>query len=252
MAPEPATSSAQIPAWVYKGLTFVGAKMNALASRRRAHINLMGDRDIEWSWVVAHLPQGPGEALDFGNGGASLGLVAAMEGHKVTAVDLLPVAFPYRHPGLSLLQGDVLGLPFEEARFDLVINCSTVEHVGLAGRYGVTVDAGDGDLLAMARLRSLMKPGAIMLLTVPVGIDAVFAPMCRVYGEQRLPRLLDGFEVDVDEFWVKDFDNRWITTDRAKALSCEGYAGSTNPLENFYGLGCFRLLRPVYDEGPAK
>jgi len=45
---------------------------------------LVGDRDVEWSWIVSHMPLGPGEALDFGCGGGSwLGLVAARRGHLI-------------------------------------------------------------------------------------------------------------------------------------------------------------------------
>jgi hypothetical protein len=74
-----------------------------------------------------------------------------------------------------------------------------------------------------------------MLLSVPVGRDAVFSPWHRVYGPERLPRLLDGFAVEASEFWVKDADNRWITAEEATALA-------TQPLERLYGLGCFVLL----------
>jgi len=54
---------------------------------------------------------------------------------------------------------DILKVDLPAKHFDLVINWSTVEHVGLAGRYGVTKSRPDGDLEAMARLRDLMKPG---------------------------------------------------------------------------------------------
>jgi SAM-dependent methyltransferase len=76
---------------------------------------------------------------------------------------------------VRFIQGDLLKLDLPTNHFDLIINCSTVEHVGLVGRYSVTENRPDGDLEAMARLRDLMKPSAIMLLTVPVGQDAIFA-----------------------------------------------------------------------------
>jgi len=123
-------------------------------------------------------------------------------------------------------------------------NCSTVEHVGLVGRYGVTENRPDGDLEAMARLRELMKPGGIMLLTIPVGRDAVFAPLCRVYGRERLPLLLEGYIVEKEAFWVKDRENRWVQADRETALDFEASAGSWDPLQNVYALGCFVLRKP--------
>ncbi len=206
--------------------------------------NLAGDRDIEWSWITSQMPSGPGEALDFGPGGSHLALIAAQRGFNVTAVDLASVRWPYVHPGLCFIRGDLLKLPLPKEHFDLVINCSTVEHVGLAGRYGVTESRPDGDLDAMARLRELMRPGGVMLLTIPVGQDAVFAPLCRVYGRERLPRLLDGYIVEKEIFWVKDRENRWVQADRETALNFEASAGSWDPWQNVYALGCFVLRRP--------
>jgi len=205
--------------------------------------NLLGDRDIEWSWIAAQMPLGPGNALDFGPGGSHLGLIAAQRGFEVTAVDREHVHWPYLHPQLRLIRGDILILPLPKKHFDLVINCSTVEHVGLAGRYGVTEDRPDGDLEAMGRLRELMKPGGIMLLTLPVGLDAVFAPLCRVYGAQRLPRLLEGYTVEKEMYWTKDSQNRWVLCDKAIALSVRASAGSWNPLQNVYALGCYVLRK---------
>jgi hypothetical protein len=89
-----------------------------------------------------------------------------------------------------------------------------------------------------------MKPSAIMLLTVPVGQDAVFAPLCRVYGKERLPRLLSGFVLEREMFWVKDAENRWVQCDEETALSFEASAGSWDPLRNVYALGCFVLRKP--------
>ena len=120
-----------------------------------------------------------------------------------------------------------------------------VEHVGLAGRYSVTEEIEDGDLEAMARLYATMKPGAVMLLTVPVGRDAVFAPMTRIYGNERLPRLVRGFTIETEDYWTKDDSNRWIPCSRETALLLEVSAGADDPLENFYGLGCLVLRRPV-------
>lgn len=207
-------------------------------------LNLLGDRDVEWSWISAQMPWGPGEALDFGAGASYLGLIAAQRGFNVTAVDLECVQWAYAHPGLRFIQGDILKLPLPREHFDLVINCSTVEHVGLAGRYGVTENRPDGDLEAMARLRELMKPGGVMLLTIPVGQDAVFAPLCRVYGKERLPRLLEGYRVEKEVYWVKDQDNRWRQTDKETALNFQASAGSWDPLQNIYALGCFVLRKP--------
>lgn len=203
--------------------------------------NIVGDRAVEWSWVISQMPPGPGEALDLGPEGSHLSLVAAQRGFNVIALDLQPVHRLYRHPRLQFVQGDILKPSLPKEHFDLIINCSTVEHVGLAGRYGVAESRPDGDLEAMVRLRELMKPGGAMLLTIPVGQDEVFAPFCRVYGTRRLPRLLEGYTVEEEAFWVKDSQNRWVLSDREIALNFKASAGSDDPLQCIYALGCFVL-----------
>jgi SAM-dependent methyltransferase len=231
------TVSANLPDWLYD------AVKNMRGARVAKKQNLLGDRDIEWSWVAAHIPSGPGTALDFGPGGSYLGLIAAQRGYKVTAVDLEPLSWPYVHPNLKAQRGDLLQISLSKNHFDLVLNCSTVEHVGLSGRYGVTTSQPDGDLAAMQKLRSLMKPKGLMVLTTPVGSDEVFPPLTRVYGAQRLPLLLEGFSVIKEMFWIKDDQNKWIQTDRRSALSLKAFAGSWNPLKDYYGIGCFVLKR---------
>ncbi len=237
-----------LPDWLYGMLRAVKQYYLKTKGGSQSQRNLLGDRDIEWSWVASQMPSGPGEALDFGNGGTYLGLIAALRDFNVLAVDLGAVCWPYEHPNLRFRQGDILKLPFSEKYFDLIINCSTVEHVGLVGRYGVIEDRQIGDLEAMALLRKLMKPGGIMLLTIPLGQDAVFPPMCRVYGKQRLPQLVDGFTVEKEIFWAKNEYNLWIQCDREMALTFHASAGSRNPLQNVYALGGFVLRKPGQEE----
>ncbi len=166
--------------------------------------NLLGDRDVEWSWIAANMPSGPGRALDFGNGGGPLALMAALRGFDAWAVDLNPVNWPYVHSNLRFLQGNIHTLDLEKGSFDLISNCSVVEHIGVPGRYNVAVDDADGDLKAMARLRELMSHSGLMLLTVPVGEDEVFRPIARVYGEKRLPMLLASFQVAFESYFTKE------------------------------------------------
>ncbi len=217
--------------------------LKKIRDRFRKHFhNLLGDRDIEWSFVTAHMPAGPGRALDFGPGGSHLALAAARKGFDVTALDLEKPVFPYLHEHLELAGGDILKFPLQDNSLDLIINCSTVEHVGLVGRYGINESAPDGDLKAMGVLHRSMKPHATMLLTIPVGRDRVFAPFCRVYGDSRLPKLLKGFRIEKEEYWVKDSANRWIQAPKQQALSYEASIGS-HPLKNIYALGCFVLRK---------
>ena len=215
----------------------LGAIAFDVAARRAtppdASPSLAGDRDLEWTFCQSRLGDAPSRTLDFGaDAGIPLSLAAALRGHEVVALDQLEVQGSVRHPAIRFVVGDILDRPLGEEKFDTVINCSTVEHVGLAGRYG-SRDAGDGDLEAMGVLAEAMAPGAKQILTIPVGRDRVCAPQHRIYGEQRLPRLLERYEVVEEQYWRKGGD-AWEPSDRAAALAVEGSA-------SFYALGLFVL-----------
>lgn len=206
-------------------------------------LTLKGDRDIESSWVAAQLPNNPGKILDFGCGTSSHGLLGSMKGGDVTGLDLKTIHVPYKAQNLKFQQGDILDIDLGDETFDVVINCSSIEHVGLSARYGGKASP-DGDLEAMRRLRSLMAvPDGTMILTVPVGRDSVFPPLHRVYGKSRLKELLDGFDIIKEEFWSKnEGSNVWQRV-------CEEEALEALPSKSFYALGLF-VLRPTGSPAP--
>lgn len=100
-------------------------------------------------------------------------------------------AVHYDHPDMrSCLVTDFKRQPeFVDAAFSI----SSFEHDGL-GRYGDPLDP-DGDLKAMAFVKSVLKPGGRLYLSVPVGLDTLVWNAHRIYGDKRLPMLLDGWEL---------------------------------------------------------
>ena len=199
-------------------------------------LDLTGDRHIEWSYAAARVSRfaGPGKSiLDFGAGSGFLSLAAGSTGARVLAIDLMPLQFPLSYPNIEFREEDVMDLSEEDGRFDLIMNCSTIEHVGLGGRYG-SADRPDGDIKAMAKLRSLLAPGGHMVMVLPVGQDAVFSSLHRVYGKDRLSRLLDGYRVLESSYLRKNARNEWIACDREEALSVAGSA-------RYYALGAMVL-----------
>jgi hypothetical protein len=209
------------------------------ASRRIAErdgATLIGDRWIEWSFCLARLADGPGMTLDFGADVGFLSLAAAQRQHDVVALDRMPPTLDYRHPRVTALQADILDRPLEGRRFGQIINCSSVEHVGLAGRYGSFEDP-NGDLKAMAIMGDLLDTEGRMIMTIPVGRDLVCAPLHRIYGHERLPRLLEGYSIQEAQYWRRDpAASAWIEVDRDDALQTEGS-------EWFYALGLLVLKR---------
>lgn len=198
--------------------------------------NIIGDRDIEYSFIAANLPEKKGRVLDFGSGGTPLSLIADLKGNDTTAVDLLKYNYMFRTK-IKFIQGDILKTDKLKADyFDTIINCSSIEHVGLSGRYGINENIPNGDLDAMIKLKDLLKKGGAMLLTIPVGKDMVVTGMHRIYGQKRLPILLKGFKIIKQQFWTKNPDNLWHQTDKNHALKTEGS-------NRYYGIGCFVLKK---------
>ena len=222
-----------------RGLAFAGNVAHGLSQRLAAvggGATLAGDRWVEWSFCMARLAEGPGRTLDFGADVGFLSLAAAQRGHEVVALDRLAVAPAFDHERIEFLQADILDRPLPDQKFDQILNCSSVEHVGLAGRYGST-DQADGDLEAMMIMHEALTPEGRMVMTVPVGQDLVCSPLHRIYGLDRLPRLLDGYGVEEQQFWQKRPGRSiWEQTDREAALATQGSA-------SFYALGLFVLTR---------
>ena len=205
---------------------------------------LEGDRGIEWGWARENLPSfGQGRiVLDVGPmDGFHLSMDAYGKGYEVVAVGLEDIKPPV--PQIHYVRQDILKTEFGFG-FDYVLNVSTTEHIGL-GLYGDPLGE-DFDLLAMQRLRRWMRPDGdgIQILTVPVGIDAVVGHWHRVYGEKRLPRLLDGYAILREAYWAKTADNsQWVQVSKEVALEePPGLVPEPSMLNLSYALGGFILV----------
>lgn len=62
------------------------------------------------------------------------------------------------------------------------------------GAFGESLDP-DADVSAMRRMKSMVKQGGRLFLVVPLGEDRVQFNIGRVYGDRRLPTLLDGWRL---------------------------------------------------------
>jgi len=77
--------------------------------------------------------------------------------------------------------------------YDLAVSISSFEHDGL-GRYGDPLNP-DGDFQAMKDVAKVLKPSGCLILSIPVGKDKLVWNAHRIYGEKRLPKLLEGWTV---------------------------------------------------------
>jgi len=160
-------------------------------SARVAGVN---ERIVELPYAMAALGRlAPGaRILDIGSAESWFPLAAASLGFDVTALDLREL--PYSHPQLRSISSPFeQWQPDEPGRFDAIFLISTIEHIGI-GAYGEAAGATDADLGAVARVRELLVPGGLLVLTTPYGRRAVNA-LERIYDDEALADLLDGWEI---------------------------------------------------------
>ncbi len=163
---------------------------------RNARVGAVNERIVEVPFVMQSLGAlAPGaNILDIGGGESTLGFSLASLGYLTTVVE--PQGYPFTHPNLrvslqALESGDV------DERFDAVILLSTIEHFGIGHYAGGPEPTMDADLEALRLIRTrLIKDEGILILTTPYG-PAEVNDVERIYDNERLHRLLAGWDIDV-------------------------------------------------------
>jgi SAM-dependent methyltransferase len=152
-------------------------------------------------------------------------------------------------PGLSAsftrgqligVKGDIRGTSFGDAFFDAVVAVSTLEHVGVAGRYQVGLSDEEGDFKAMAEIERVLKPGGPCVLTLPYGTGRSL-PLNRLYGPDRVAKLIARFRlVEAEYFRYATHYGLWlsVTEEEARANNWD--------VDPWYALACLHL-RKSYD-----
>lgn len=195
--------------------------------------DLEGEKVIDWGWICANLPRKPQKALEIGCGNSPVLPTMLALGYDAVGVDF-DATVARQISGFTFVQGDFNSVALSPG-FDVVVACSAIEHFGLSGRYGSSEDE-NGDLKAMSKIISLLGQQGSVFLTIPVGIDVVHRPWHRVYGKERLPRLLQGLQPTCSRFLVKGPRGPWHETTQAEALEC--------PVDiRRYALGEFVLMK---------
>ena len=152
-------------------------------------------RYVEYPFAIESLPHTPCEILDVGCSGSMFPLLLQAMGHHVTGLDRRP----YPVPTLPFIQSSCTILPFENRCFDFVTAISTIEHVGISGRYGEEEDPL-GDAVTMNEIHRVLKPEGMCILTVPFGDKfEIVRPYHRVYNRDHLNFIIEGFKVEEEE-----------------------------------------------------
>ena len=98
-----------LPTWLHRVLRGV-KRAFASPGPVKPLINIVGERNVEWAFLSNEMPNGPGEACEFGCEQGYMSLLAAQKGFHVVANDLQGQSFTWQHPNVEFLQGDFLKL----------------------------------------------------------------------------------------------------------------------------------------------
>ena len=184
------------------------------------------ERVIEYPFVFEVLGGIRGRVLDIGCCHSRLPIALASRGLTVVGIDFN--AYPFRHPNLRAVRGDIMRTPFKASTFDAVVAVSVIEHIGL-GHYADPA-AQLGDCAAVAEIARVLRPGGRAVITVPFG-RPITDDWKRVYDRARLSELLAPLRLQRLEFavsragvWVPATDREaaavdWSGPDRAIVLA---------------------------------
>ncbi len=167
-------------------------------SVRRYITNLYRPHEVERSWVMAQVYEAVGEALLLRDG-------------RRDSKDFSSVVFR-TPPQLRVAQWDIRNIDALGKQFDFIINFSATAYLGVG-----SLDP-DADLKAVGHMKTLLNAGGRMLMTIPVGQEKARPPHHRVYGVARLPKLLEGWQVVEEEYWIKDGRQQWLPVEESVAL----------------------------------
>lgn len=192
------------------------------------------DRDLEYPWVIRSLSLKQGKLLDIGSTAGELLFNKLPKEIEISTLNLNRTKVS---SNVKFIQGDIRKTDLNENVFDAITCISTLEHIGVEGRYGVKRDEY-GDLKAMKEMLRILKPGGRLYLTVPYGAKDVL-PINKLYNKERVSELFKGYKVISSEYQKYDKENKyWFSVP-------ESEAAKTNWIKDiWYSIAFYILEKP--------
>jgi SAM-dependent methyltransferase len=164
------------------------------------------DRYIEYNFAVGNLPK-YGRVLDVGCAGSYFPLLLSGFGYHTWGMDIREYAIVNRiqFPLFTFIQDDITNGRMSPGFFEAITSISTIEHIGLSGRYGAK-EAQRGDLKAVKEMKRLLCENGILILTFPYAKSKVIKPFCRIYGKDDVKELSLGMITEEIRYYNQNND----------------------------------------------
>ena len=176
------------------------------------------DRYLEYPWMFENIKISSGRILDVGSTASNMLRDFLPKEIEINGIDLNSKEIS--DSSIKFSVGDIRKTNYEDNYFDVISCISTLEHIGVSGRYGSDEDH-QGDLKAVKEMARIIKPDGTMLITVPYGINDVL-PINKLYNKERINELFNGFssiEIEYKKYFGKF--NLWLTTDEVEAAKTD-------------------------------
>ncbi len=183
-------------------------------------------RVIEYSFAIQKLGSAQGEKLlDIGCTSRWNILPATLVGlgWEVYGIDTRQLKF--RHPNFHFVCEDIRHTSFPSNFFDSICAISTIEHIGLSGRFGVTKEDPKGDVKAIKEVERIIRPGGTFLVTVPYGQRAIIRPLHKVYDKAWLRELFLDWRIKDEIYYICNEDGYWEAAPEKVAASVNNKTG---------------------------
>jgi SAM-dependent methyltransferase len=178
-------------------------------------------RIIEYSFVIGRLGQmKPGKVLDVGCTARLNFLPTALAslGWEVWGIDQREWKFKF--PDFHFIQGDIRHTDLPEGFLDAVYALSTLEHIGLSGRYGITKNDPEGDFKAVSEIARILGKGGKFLVTIPYNKRyKVVKSQKRIYDEEGLQKLFSGWKIEGKILYAQDSGGFWTLVSEEQVQS---------------------------------
>ena len=170
--------------------------------------NRLENRVYEYSFVLPRIIRlEAGRLLDIGCV-ARMNMIPAVicdVGWLVWGIDTRD--YRYEHCNFEFIKGDIRGLAGFQDFFDVVTAVSTIEHIGIRGRYGVKDRDKSGDIKAIDQAHRILKSGGKLLLTLPTGEKTSITNLEKIYAPQDVRTLLSAWDITYFESITNDGDS---------------------------------------------